>query len=195
MPLVRSALLRRQYECLSVAVELVNVGHGFAAVGLLRPACEEMLWAKYLGSINRKDAERLLRVMARKELADSLKAQDDHVGHSTTEQLGLSQYMKQMTAAAEYRNRELKSLGTKLRWEKRTIENAQLPSIAFIAKAVGDLKTYRFLYHASSRYVHFSPAELLRRAWGEDGFDNCVVSAFHRLLGFVRPLLGSSLVV
>jgi hypothetical protein len=44
------------------------------------------------------------------------------------------------------------------------------PSVAEMAHITGryhDL--YAFLYHASSRAVHFSTGELLRRVWGEPG--------------------------
>jgi hypothetical protein len=36
----------------------------------------------------------------------------------------------------------------------------------FIAQKSGSQKLYRFLYHATSRYVHFSATELGRRGWG-----------------------------
>lgn len=37
------------------------------------------------------------------------------------------------------------------------------------AKATDSEKLYRFLYHATSRYVHFSAVELARRGWGQPG--------------------------
>jgi len=177
LPLIRSAILRRQYECLSVAVDLVDKSQGFAAVALLRPACEEFLWAKYLVSLLRPDAEQLLVLMGRKEISDSLKAQDNHAGRTVSESLGLAGYIKQSEASSKHINAQIKALGVKLKWEKRTVEASKLPSVAFIAKAVGETSLYRFLYHASSRYVHFSPAELLRRAWGRIG--DVTVSSTH----------------
>lgn len=33
----------------------------------------------------------------------------------------------------------------------------------------GPKEVYEFLYHATSRYVHFSAVELLRYAWGKPG--------------------------
>lgn len=169
LPLIGSAILRRQYECLSVAVDLVDRSQGFAAVALLRPACEEFLWAKYLASIHRHDAEQLLVLMGRKEIGDSLRAQDDYAGRSVTQGLHLAEHLKHSETSAKGINAQVKALGTKLKWEKRTVEASKLPSVAFIAKSVGETNLYRFLYHASSRYVHFSPAELLRRTWGKTG--------------------------
>lgn len=177
LPLVRSAILRRQYECLSVAADLVDKSQGFAAVALLRAACEEFIWAKYLASLQRRDAENLLVLVGRKEINDSLKAQDDHAGRGVSEALGLAGYLKNSEASAKQLNTQIKALGTKLKWEKRTVEAAKLPSVAFLAKAVNETKLYRFLYHASSRYVHFSVAELLRRTWGKTG--KVTVSSTH----------------
>lgn len=168
-PLIRSAILRRQYECLSVAVDLVDKDLGFAAVALLRPACEEFLWTKYLTSLATADAENLLVLMARKELGDSLRAQDGHTGRAISETLGLGIYIKRNEASVKSLNAQTKKLGAKLKWEQRTVEGGKLPSVAFVAKAVGETQLYRFLYHASSRYVHFSPTELLRRTWGRTG--------------------------
>lgn len=177
LPLVRSSLIKRQHECLEIAVDLADKGQGFAAVGFLRPACEEFLWAKYLASISKADAERLLKVLARTEIWDSLKAQDDHVGKAVMGHLGLGTYFRRMESSTKARAGEVKALGTKLRWEKRTVENSKLPSMAFIAKSVGETKLYKLLYHASSRYVHFSPHELIRRAWGKSG--EITVSSAH----------------
>ena len=169
LPLVRSSVIKRQHECLAIAVDLADRGQGFAAVGFLRPACEEFLWAKYLKSITKADAERLLKVLARSEMWDSLKAQDDYAGKTAMTHLGLAAYFKRMEATTKSRAAEIKALGTKLKWEKRTEENSQFHSMAYIAKSVGETKLYRMLYHASSRYVHFSPHELMRRAWGKSG--------------------------
>ncbi|MDR7377431.1 hypothetical protein J2X19_002110 [Rhodoferax ferrireducens] len=170
MPLIRSAILRRQYECLSVAVDLVDKGQGFAAVSLLRPACEEFLWAKYFEMLDAKDAEQLVLLMASRELRDSLRAQDGYAGRGVSDSLGLTRYLKSQEASSKRANDQIKALGTRLKWEKRTVQNSQLPSVSFIAKDVGETNLYRFLYHASSRYVHFSPTELLRRTWGRTGY-------------------------
>lgn len=176
-PLIRSGILRRQYECLSVAVDLVDKSQGFAAVTLLRAACEEMIWAKYLAAIDRKDAEQLLQLIGNKEITDSLKAQDDHAGRKTSDILGLTKYLKNMEASAANRKTQIQSLGKKLRWDKRTIDLGNLPSMSFLAKTVGETKLYKLLYHASSRYVHFSVGELLRRSWGQTG--KVTVSSAH----------------
>lgn len=169
LPLICSSIIKRQYECMSITVDLVEKSQGYAAVGLLRPSCEEMMWAKYLASLSWEDANALVELMGRLEINDSLKAQDDYFGRRATQKLGLENHFAGFQAATKDNIKNLKQLGEKLRWDKRTIDNGKLPSIAFIAKTIGEQRLYNFLYHASSRYVHFSPIELLRRAWGKTG--------------------------
>ena len=38
-----------------------------------------------------------------------------------------------------------------------------------LAERTGRLDIYHFLYHATSRFVHFKVKELMRRGWGSDG--------------------------
>jgi len=144
---------------------------------MLRAACEEYLWIKYLARLSRVNAEQLVTLLLQSETTDSLKAQDDYVGRRVTKELGLEDERAASEAGIPLLKKQRKALGLKLRWEPRIIENGKLPSIAFIAKAVDETGLYQFLYHASSRYVHFSPVELLRRAWGRTG--NVSVSSAH----------------
>jgi len=183
LPLIRTAMLRRQYECLQIAASLVEKSQGYAGVALLRAACEEYLWAKYLASISRADAETLLLLLGRKEIADSLRAQDDYNGRINTKALGLAKHLAHHEDSAKHLNNQIKALGKKLKWEERTVQASKLPSVAFVAKAVNETKLYRFLYHASSRYVHFSPSELLRRAWGRTGAISVTSSHFTEYWG------------
>lgn len=169
LPLIRNSIIKRQHECLQIAVNLADKGQGFAAVGFLRPACEEFLWVKYLSSISKTDAERLLRVVATSEIWDSLRAQHEYTGKTAMVSLGLTAHFQNMESSVKARAGAVKALGMKLSWEKRTVENSKLPSMAYIAKSVNESKLYKLLYHASSRYVHFSPHELMRRAWGKSG--------------------------
>jgi len=42
-----------------------------------------------------------------------------------------------------------------------------LPSVSFVARATKEKELYDLIYHATSRTVHFTVSELLRRAWGD----------------------------
>lgn len=49
--LVCRCVLRRQCEALEAIVNLVSSGEAHSSVPLLRPACEEFLWGKYLRTL------------------------------------------------------------------------------------------------------------------------------------------------
>jgi len=97
---------------------------------------------------------------------DTLKAQDDHIGRTRTKELGLLNHLEGANKAQPVTRSRLSRLGRKLGWDKRTVDAGMPPSTQFLARKTGMTSLYNFLFHASSRYVHFSSSELLRRAWG-----------------------------
>ena len=165
LPVVFRAILRRQFECLQMICQLVEQ-NGFTAAPLLRPACEELIWVKYLISIPTKDAQRLITCFSLDEIYRSLRAQDQFAGRSITETLGLLPYLEQYNSTRASLLQELRTMGTRLGWPKKAIQNGQLPPLSWLARATEEQPTYDFIYHATSRFVHFSVHELLRRAWG-----------------------------
>ena len=52
LPIVLRAVFVRQYECLDTILYLEKSLRGYAGVVLLRPAVEELIWCKYLGTID-----------------------------------------------------------------------------------------------------------------------------------------------
>jgi Family of unknown function (DUF5677) len=44
-------------------------------------------------------------------------------------------------------------------------KRASMPSVYYMADKVGMLPFYRYIYHATSQFVHFSPRLLLRMGW------------------------------
>ena len=169
LSMILRAIARRQFDCLSSVVELASKSQGYSAVPLLRPACEEFIWVSYLLKLQPRDAERVLRCVAQTELLDSLQAQDNFAGRSTSKKLGLAKYLRSSQSRAHHVQAELRALAKELDWGKKAEESGRGPTLGLLARQVGQVKLYNFLYHASSRFVHFSPAELLRRAWGKAG--------------------------
>ena len=169
LPVIRRAVLRRQFESLDVVAQLVAEKRGYAAAPLIRPSCEELIWIKYLNQIDGAAAEELMHCVAAFERVRSLKAQDDFGGRSATKALGLLPALKLSDHHREICDRRLGDLGVQLGWEPRTVQSRQLPSVRWLAKRTGQKDVYNFLYHATSRFVHFSATELLRRAWGRPG--------------------------
>ena len=166
-PILRRSALRRQFEALEVGVELVASERGYAAVPLLRPACEELLWLKYLDKLTADDGNLLSECWIRSGLLRDLNAQAGEVGAEGMMAMGLGPALKASRSKESVVQHKLRGLGKRLGWPN--VSKGRVPSIRFIAEATDSESLYRFLYHAVSRYVHFSPVELSRLGWGRPG--------------------------
>ena len=169
LPVIYRSILRRQFDSLDAISHLVAQKRGDSAITLLRPSCEELIWIKYLASIAATDAEKLIVNITDLELINSLKAQDDYGGRTVTKELGLLPFIERANRRKGVTRERLGALGKKLDWDSRTIQNRQPPNLKWLAQKTGQSDVYNFIYRATSRFVHFSGAELLRRAWGKPG--------------------------
>lgn len=169
LPVVYRAILRRQFESLDAISFLVANERGYAAPPLLRSSCEELIWIKYLTGIANSDAEQLLLCAQNDEVFHSVKAQDDYAGRSVTKKLRLLRVLKNAERVRKSNRKKLMRLGKKLTWDRHTTQSGQLPSLKWLARKTGQTDIYNYIYHAPSRFVHFSSHELLRRAWGKPG--------------------------
>jgi hypothetical protein len=178
--LVMRASLRRQAESLAAIGRLVASDEGFAAVPLLRPACEELIVGRYLASVSPPQADAILQACAAKEVARSLEAQRAMVGDDVMERLGLTDYLLRSSSTSTAADENFNRLRVELGWPVFR-QGAGLPSTKWMARKTGSLDLYEYLFHATSRTVHFSVAELLRRAWyREDGQITIASSQFER---------------
>ena len=168
-PILRRGILRRQFDALEVSVELVESEHGYAAVPLLRPACEELLWLRYLAKLTANDAKVLAECMIKSGLLRDLNAQAGEVGEEEMMAIGLHPALKMFRSEESVVQQKLREIGKRLSWSARVVSKGSVPSTWFIAKTTDSKDLYRFLYHATSRYVHFSPVELARQGWGRPG--------------------------
>ncbi len=160
--LVVNYVIRRQLEALEAAIKLASVNLGHLSVAFVRTALEEMLWARYLVSLETKTSQRLLLAMGSYDGLRSLLAQRRYVGDSIMAQLW---YKVEFLDAAEKKlalvEDDLKKLRQELGWQGR------LPSGEWIADSIGEAPLYDYLHSATSRAVHFSVGEILRRGWGD----------------------------
>lgn len=166
MPLLLRAVLIRQHELLTTILRLHEDERGYAGVVLLRPGVEELIWCKYLSQIDSSMANRLSSLITMLEVHDSLRAELDFSGKGAIQALGLLQHLERSTEREPLVRDEIRSLGRALAWKARVVEQGTLPSLDFLATRTSLKKEYNYLYHATSRFVHFSTSELLRRAWG-----------------------------
>jgi hypothetical protein len=157
-------VVRRQYDALETIIGLAQ-GQSHSASPLLRPACEEYLWLKFLRTIPPNIREAIILAKSSIDATQTVEAQVSHVQDKTLQQFGFNsdfvEHMRQMRTEAET---NMKMVGKQLKWKLRN--NQYFPSVAQIARLVDEQQLYSILYHATSRTVHFNVAELFRRAWG-----------------------------
>ena len=184
---VKRAVIRRQFEALETILQMFDAKHGHFGVLLLRPAYEELIWITYLAK-HTDVAPELVRLVAVHEVADSIDAQNEYVGRKVMAELGFShRYVKLFAARDRSHQTRIKEIGRTLKWPHR---QSLLPSMAYLSRQVEYEREYKFLYHATSRYVHFSAHELGRRVWGQSGDVSIDFEPFFRLLGSLRYVLG-----
>ncbi len=162
---VKRAAIVRQFEAANAILSMVDFGHGYLGVTLLRPAYEELLWLEYL-AMEKVPANTVIKWMTLKEIGDSFKAQRAFLRPEGMTSVGFSKRLSIRIKHSVKQNKgRLNELRAKLGWDIK----AQLPPVAFIAGQVGRKKEYDYLYQSTSRFVHFSPLELQRRVWGQHG--------------------------
>lgn len=157
-------VVRRQYDALESIVESVERGQGHSTVPLLRPACEEYLWIKFLRTIDENSRETIILGKSQMEAANTLENQAFFMSGQGMTKLGFrADFLKHMLTTRAHSEREMKAVGTKLKWN---LKRGLFPSAAAIARKVNEERIYKTIYSATSRAVHFNVAELFRRAWG-----------------------------
>src|SRR5262249_8462449 len=75
--LVIRCIARKTDETLAALIELVERGHDYSAATMLRQMCEELIFAKYLRSISRADADEFVRLKTWLEGHEGIEAQED----------------------------------------------------------------------------------------------------------------------
>ena len=160
LTIIWRTVLHRQFVSLETILHMVNQEKGFITGSLLRQTCEEFIWIKYLSGMHPDHAEQLIETMSKEEVCGLLVAQDKSMGSGETEKLGLSPYLKKMRETKGLRRDSFCELAKKLKWPKP--ETGNIPPVSWLAKKVDEKQIYDLIYHSTSRFVHFSPFELMR---------------------------------
>ncbi|AGA26398.1 hypothetical protein [Singulisphaera acidiphila] len=73
--LVIRTIARKSEEALTSVIYCVEGGHNYAATGLLRPICEELIFAKFLRSLHRADADEYVKLRSILDIHEGISAQ------------------------------------------------------------------------------------------------------------------------
>jgi hypothetical protein len=159
------AIAVKQSEALGAIVDLTQDMKGYAAVSLLRAMCEEYVWVRFLTNVEPKLASEIIVGLAAFQNYEMFLAQDQY---DETKNLEFpDRWIQETRVQAKLSQNSLqqafRSQGFSLK------KNAVIPTFFSIAQRVGEEPMYRLLYHATSRVVHFSVPEIMRRIWGKPG--------------------------
>ncbi|MGD9959336.1 DUF5677 domain-containing protein [Nocardioides sp.] len=155
-------VLRRQLESLDAAVALHDQHLAHLSVQFVRPALEEFLYLKYLMTLPVEDSQELFKALGVWDSVRSLLAQRDFIGDEDMRGLWYStSFLDAAEAKRTMTKAELARIKKKHRWDGR-----EAPNTAWIAKQVDEVDLYNYLFAATSRAIHFSAGEVMRRGWG-----------------------------
>lgn len=190
----------RQHEALEGHAFAAEHGHGHSTVLVIRPALEELLWLEYLATLEPDTARKLLALLTVHEVGRAVRAQQQHLGKKTMKQLGFpGRYVSESDRNLGGIEDQLVDLGERLGFTVAAPNGGKRwfgPSMGELADRSGQQALYQFLYSATSRTVHFSPAELARRSWfRRDGGTSITSSNFERYWADFGLTWGSELLV
>jgi hypothetical protein len=132
----------------------------FFGTGALRSICEDLIALKFIHGMDVHDRSPFVMALSMFEQFRSADAQESFFTHERKSQPILS--TKLIQEVGQRSEQELKSYKAKYGWQSRNL----MPSTFQMAKHVGLDTLYRYLYHATSEWVHFKPRVLLRMGWG-----------------------------
>lgn len=160
--LVISHVPRRQLESLEATVTLIEADLGHLSVSFVRTALEERLWLGFLVSLDQQAAKDLFLTLGRFDALRALTAQRDYVGDDVMRSLWYPEGFVEAAHRQLGSTKEvLKGLRAKHGWQ------GLLPPASWIADQVDEKDLYEYLHSATSRAVHFSAGEVMRRGWGD----------------------------
>ncbi|MGB3762515.1 MAG: DUF5677 domain-containing protein [Ornithinimicrobium sp.] len=157
--------VRRQVESLDATVLLARAGLGHLAVPYVRPALEDVMYLKFFVSLSLEESQEFFTTMGGWDQIRSLIAQHDYIG--TSEMVGLW-YPQGFLNAAPAKKAELKAKLRELQ-KKHKWAGGDAPSGAWVAEQADEEALYAYLFSATSRAIHFSAGEIMRRGWGLPG--------------------------
>lgn len=159
-----NSALRRQLESLRASTTLARQGLGHLAVAFVRASLEDVMYLGFFTSLGQAEAQELFLAFGRWDVTRSLLAQRNYVGDEVMAQLWYPKaFLDAMEAERDKQQAALVVLRKKHGWQGR------LPSGDWIAERAGKRDLYEYLHAATSRALHFSAGEIMRRSWGEPG--------------------------
>jgi hypothetical protein len=139
---------------------------GFALAALVRPAIEELVTLRYLNLLGTQDATEYLAAKIKQDYISAFVAQQRFEGATPWGGNIRLPQDEDLAASDHEAMAAMVKLGERHGWRvtgRRGRKRCYGPAMALMADKVGEREFYDYIYAAASRFVHFSPTELLRR--------------------------------
>lgn len=154
--------LRRQLESIRGAVVLARQDLGHLAVAFVRASLEDVMYLSFFVSLTLEDSQKLFLLLGNWDATRSLLAQRAYLGDDAMRALWYpTGFLDAVQLKRDEVRSQLKELQKYYKWQ-----GGDLPSGAWIAEKAGQKDLYDYLHAATSRSLHFSAGEIMRRGWG-----------------------------
>lgn len=155
--------LRRQFESIRGAVIFARQDLGHLAVAFVRASLEDVIYLGFFASLALEDSQKLFLLLGNWDATRPLLAQRAYVGDDVMNALW---YPTAFLDAVQLKRDEVRSQLKELQNHYYRWPGGELPSGAWIAEKAGKKDLYDYLHAATSRSLHFSVGEIMRRGWG-----------------------------
>lgn len=135
----------------------------FFYTATLRGICEDFIILTFLSKFSKRDRDKLIRILLFKQLDETIKAQTIFFAQNRPQQWVIMHTKAETKERLEFLSKEVEKINKKLGLR----DGKRLPSIKEMAAYSGLSDLYGYLYHATSKIVHFSPHVLMRMGWGD----------------------------
>jgi hypothetical protein len=155
----------KAYDFVLYICRLNDLKDAFFQLPMLRGICEDLITITYL--LNQNEGKRNFLVITKRfeELKKSTKAQSEFFNKYNSGQIVLP---------ALYQD-EIEPFLKVFRDAGHLLEESKLPNVFTMAKSVNLEDLYAFIYHATSKSVHFDIFTLFSMGWGTRDEENGII--------------------
>lgn len=147
----------KSYDFVLHICSLKDQSTSFFQLPMLRGVCEDLITLVYILKLEKPKQNYILTLKRHNEIFRATKAQKDFFGRYNKGQIVLP-------ILNEGRENEIIDI---LKKEGHKFSDAKLPKVKAMANEIGKSDLYDFLYHATSKAVHFDILTLLSMGWGK----------------------------
>lgn len=161
------AAYTKAYDFILFLCSLKNYSSAFFFLPMLRSICEDLIAITYIMGLDVDEQKYLIVTRRNKEITDSSKAQSDFFKKYNEGQIILP-------IINEGQEEEVLKF---FREAGHILKEVKFPTVKQMATATGMIDLYNFMYHATSKAVHFDMMTLLSMGWGTIDKENKTLNA------------------